>query len=281
MITNKQKIVLNLINKFGNSPIERIKLFKLSFLLSCKIKGFYSFIPYKYGPYSFELEKDINFWQKNGILQQEKNNKLKSLKEINLKSTDNTIENEINVIYSQYQNKSTKYLIDLVYSLYPYYTLNSKIYKNIKKYKSSVSDIAIYTIGYEGFSIDEFINLLIKKGIKTVIDVRNKPYSYKYGFSYYWLKKYLSEVDLEYISIPELGIQKELRIQFSGEVLWEKYKKILNQNESSLTEAINLITKIPSVLMCFEKDYFNCHRHVLSEKIEKITGTAVHHYTRE
>jgi uncharacterized protein (DUF488 family) len=279
MINNKQKILLSLISKFGNIPIERIKIFKLAFLLSIQIRRFYSFIPYKYGPYSFELEKDINSLQKNGILQKE--NRLKLSKKIKLELTNNIIEREINDIYNQCYNKSTEELIDFVYSRYPYYTLNSKISKNVKRYNSPTAEVAIYTIGYQDFSIDEFINLLIKKGIQTVIDIRNKPYSYKYGFSYYWLEKYLPDVGLEYISIPKLGIPKEVRMSFSGKGLWEKYKTIVGQNELSFKKVINIIIKKPSVLMCFEKDSFNCHRHIISEKLEKITGLEAFHFTKE
>ena len=54
---DKKKKVLLLISKLRS--VERLKLFKMAFLISQELEDFYSFVPYKYGPYSFEMDKDI------------------------------------------------------------------------------------------------------------------------------------------------------------------------------------------------------------------------------
>ncbi|MEN6328638.1 MAG: DUF488 domain-containing protein, partial [Syntrophomonas sp.] len=60
-------------------------------------------------------------------------------------------------------------------------------YVNIYK---KVDDVGkIYTIGYEGKTVDEFLRVLEKAKISIVIDVRENPNSRKKGFS----KKILSE----------------------------------------------------------------------------------------
>lgn len=43
--------------------------------------------------------------------------------------------------------------------------------------------IKIHTLGYQGISLQEYIDLLVSKGINIVIDVREHAWSYKRGFS--------------------------------------------------------------------------------------------------
>lgn len=42
---------------------------------------------------------------------------------------------------------------------------------------------AVFSIGYEGLTIDSFLNKLIANNITVVVDIRNNPQSMKYGFS--------------------------------------------------------------------------------------------------
>jgi uncharacterized protein (DUF488 family) len=41
----------------------------------------------------------------------------------------------------------------------------------------------LFSIGYEGLNFDEFMSLLSKHGIETVVDIRELPLSRKPGFS--------------------------------------------------------------------------------------------------
>jgi len=70
VLNSKQLKLLEILLFFRNSLISRLKLFKISFLLDqAKIyEKFYDFVPYKFGPYSFEMEKDINFLYKLGLI---------------------------------------------------------------------------------------------------------------------------------------------------------------------------------------------------------------------
>ncbi len=62
----------------------------------------------------------------------------------------------------------------------------------------------IYTIGYQGVNIDEFVKCLKNNGIEILADVRQRPYSRKAGFSKQALSSRLSEVGIAYASISKL-----------------------------------------------------------------------------
>ena len=62
----------------------------------------------------------------------------------------------------------------------------------------------LFTIGYEGISIDAYINKLLSNHIKTLVDVRKNAYSNKFGFSKKEFKYCLEKAGVKYIHIPEL-----------------------------------------------------------------------------
>ncbi len=64
----------------------------------------------------------------------------------------------------------------------------------------------VYTAGYEGESIDRFLQKLLKAGIEQILDVRSNPMSRKYGFSRKTLSGLSEKLDMEYVHLPELGV---------------------------------------------------------------------------
>ena len=75
----------------------------------------------------------------------------------------------------------------------------------------SNADEALFTIGYEKRSVDEYISLLLANDVALVIDVRKNPLSRKKGFSKKALANSLSHVGISYRHMPELGIDSSLR----------------------------------------------------------------------
>lgn len=262
----KQKILRNILVFLNNEKYSRLKVFKIAFLLGRNIR-FYDFVPYKYGPYSFEMDKDLRIFIKNGWINME-NNQIYINKHI-IKSLDNNTDNtdETREVINKFGNRNETNLLNYVYENYPFYIQNSLLINQQKSKKQTVP-ISIYTIGYQNLSIDLFINILIEKQIKTVLDVRNKPFSYKYGFNYSWLKKYLLEFDIEYINIPELGIEEKYRKTLLHNQLWEYYSIVLENNKKYLDKISNIIIKGPTVLMCYEMNPNDCHRLRLAKAIQ-------------
>src|SRR3982751_5880304 len=63
----------------------------------------------------------------------------------------------------------------------------------------------IFTIGYEGTTVAEFLAALQAAGVKRVIDVRALPLSRRPGFSKTSLKNALAEEGIEYLHLKALG----------------------------------------------------------------------------
>ncbi len=74
-----------------------------------------------------------------------------------------------------------------------------------------MSDYKLFTIGYEGRDIDEFVSLLKDNGITRLIDVREIPFSRKKGFSKSRLNERLQNENIDYVHIKALGSPSEIR----------------------------------------------------------------------
>ena len=72
-------------------------------------------------------------------------------------------------------------------------------------------DYVLYTVGYEGRSIDDFVTILKSAGVTRLIDVREIPLSRKRGFSKSALKQRLDDESIAYVHYKELGSPSEIR----------------------------------------------------------------------
>jgi uncharacterized protein (DUF488 family) len=69
----------------------------------------------------------------------------------------------------------------------------------------------IYTIGYEGASVQGLIGTLEHMGIQHVLDVRELPQSRRPGFSKKVLAEALAQAGIEYSHLRQLGDPKNGR----------------------------------------------------------------------
>lgn len=134
-----------------------------------------------------------------------------------------------------------------------------------------------YTIGYEGRTIDIFVEKLKRKGITRLIDVREKPLSRKKGFSKNALRERLEAEGIEYIHMPQLGSPSDIRHDYkdggSEIVFFEKYRQyVRDYRMDDVRELKQYVSEQPSVIMCFEDSYIHCHRRVLADLIVEIGG---------
>jgi uncharacterized protein (DUF488 family) len=133
----------------------------------------------------------------------------------------------------------------------------------------------LFTIGYEGLTINQFIEKLVSNDIKILIDVRNNPISRKVGFSKSVFRDRLEAVGIKYQHIPELGVpsalRKNLGTKASYQSLFHHYeRKILACNLDYVEQIKMAITQFSRVaLMCFEADYHTCHRHRITEYLSQ------------
>jgi uncharacterized protein (DUF488 family) len=71
--------------------------------------------------------------------------------------------------------------------------------------------LRIFTIGYEGAAMDEFLAALKNAGVERLIDVRALPLSRRPGFSKSPLRSTLEEAGIEYVHLKALGTPAEGR----------------------------------------------------------------------
>jgi uncharacterized protein (DUF488 family) len=284
----RRKILLSLIQVF-DGELEKIQLQKLLFLYTRfqKERKTYDFVPYKFGCFSFQANSDLSTLKKYGIVS-ETNISWKKEDEVNylseLTKEDKKIISDFRIIYA---NKSSDDLITLTYKRYPYFAINSEIakdfldeteFENLNNYRSFEDETVLFTIGYEGITLESYLNKLIKNNIKILCDVRKNALSMKYGFSKTQLKNACNGVGIEYIHIPEVGIdsdqRQELKSQSDYDVLFEKYKENnLTKTVTNQVEILNLLKQNKRIaLTCFEADICQCHRKHLSEAITNLKG---------
>jgi uncharacterized protein (DUF488 family) len=276
----RQKFMLIFI-KLAGDRLSKIDLQKLIFLFQQKYRiTFYDFIPYHYGCYSFQANEDMHILQKQGWI----SIKDKDIEIVNKYSKLIDCYADVKRFLSTYNDVRGNELIKTVYTSYPYYAINSKIahrlltkdelkkIQNVRQTGIRKSE-TLFTIGYEGITIEAYINKLIQNDIRLICDVRNNPISRKFGFSKTMLSSILQEINIEYVHMPELGIvsekRKELRGQADYETLFDEYKKTLPKKKVYIKKVFDLLCdKKRIALTCFEKDHNLCHRHILSQFIK-------------
>lgn len=137
----------------------------------------------------------------------------------------------------------------------------------------------VFTSGYEGKNIDEFLSNLMDNNIQTLVDVREIPLSRKKGFSKYALQKRLGEQNIKYVHIRALGSPSSLRKKLYGdkdyEYFFDKYEKHLKECKKELKELYSLINEKISCLLCFEKNPSSCHRSIVADKVSRLNGTTL------
>lgn len=278
----RRKILLAILSELGGK-VSKLSLQKLMFLFSqSQQTAAYNFIPYKFGCYSFQASADLSTLSKYGLVKETEKYYLLTNKEnfySQLTSDDQKI---IKEIIRDFGNISTTDLIKHVYKEFPYFAINSTIakeqltaeeYEHVEKNKPYSNQTVLFTIGYEGISVEEYLNKLIQKDIKVLCDVRNFPRSMKFGFSKNQLKKICEGLGIIYIHLPGLGIESDKRKNLENQKAYDDLFKdythtTLNRNNTDQKMILDLITKYKRVaLTCFESDIHRCHRFHLSNSL--------------
>ena len=130
----------------------------------------------------------------------------------------------------------------------------------------------IFTIGYEGATMADFLAALTAAGVERVIDVRALPLSRRPGFSKSTLAASLAEVGIDYIHLKALGTPKPGRDaakKGDRETLEAVYAGQLELPEAQAQAAqmLDLAAEKPSALLCFERDPCACPRSLLLKAV--------------
>jgi uncharacterized protein (DUF488 family) len=283
----RRKIILALLQLF-DGQLDKIRLQKLLFLFTLKqVKTEYDFVPYKYGCYSYSANADLATMVTKGHLEESKKHFTKLDKTDYLKLLKPEDMKHLREVKAEYGRMSANILMKHTYINYPFYATMSEVaadildrneLEKVKAAKPNGTKTVLFTIGYEGISLEGYLVRLLKNDVKVLVDVRNNPLSMKYGFSKTLLKRYCESLGIKYVHIPEVGIQSRQRQELNTQADYDKlFTAYRNQNLTKTTKAQTDILKLLKenkriALTCFEANIFQCHRKHLAEAIETLPG---------
>lgn len=140
----------------------------------------------------------------------------------------------------------------------------------------------VYTLGYEGASLTDFIGTIIQANIAHVLDIRELPQSRRPGFSKKALSAALSEVGVGYSHVKQLGDPKHGR-EAARAGRMEEFRMIfeahldLADSKLALEEVAATVEERDTVLMCYERNPTDCHRSLVANRLVGLRSLRVQH----
>lgn len=286
---------LNLVLRH-KKPLSLVRLQALMFLL-VKSTGnaYYDFIPHTYGCYSISLYNDQEALTKQDVVIEARgdspfnsflsvDNQRVELDSILLKDEDSPL---LDKLICDSEHQSDDDLLERVLKAYPFYAIRSLLLDRFSSDQVFISKIQtirdhvtsapryLYTIGYEGLSIDGFLQSLILQNIKTLVDVRKSAFSMRPEFRKKNLEAALMEAGIQYYPMPEVGIpasnRKELLPSGRRCDLFKWYSEnTLPLCERYASVVARLVSRENIALMCYEKDPKDCHRSLFAEYCQRV-----------
>jgi uncharacterized protein (DUF488 family) len=140
--------------------------------------------------------------------------------------------------------------------------------------------LPLFTIGYEGRTLDEFLAALTDARVELLIDVRAVAASRRPGFSKTALAGAVREVGIDYLHLRPLGTPKagrdaarkgriqEMRRIYEDQLATPEAQLALQQAEAAALER-------RAALLCFERDAGCCHRAMVAERLVEQSGFEV------
>jgi hypothetical protein len=289
MLLERQRLLLALVDALGGD-VAHTDFQKLLFLFTkeWENKPSYDFVPYQFGGFSFTSYADKRRLIERGLLVDDDNR-------WNLSDEGRSAvgaEGVLRVRAIQFSKKETlrgDLLIASVYRRYPYCATRSRVARRVLPNRKDRESIlaalpkqrgpGLVTVGYEGRTLEAFLNLLIEDTVTVLCDVRRNPLSRKYGFSKNTLRAACEGVGIRYEHLPELGIASEerrgLETQADYDALFAVYERVsLPRQEAALKRIYAWIEKEGHrvALTCYEANPCQCHRHCVAEALERLGG---------
>lgn len=291
----RQRLLLGLLRAIGGG-VSNTDFQKLLFLY-CKersshgttqsTQGLYDFVPYHYGAFSFTSYADRRRLVDWGLLADDDQKWI--LTEDGSNIAQDSENSSIRSFAYRNQNLRGDALVAETYQRYPYYAIRSEIAEQvleddrptldrIESARPRATPFRLFTIGYEGRSLEVYLNLLIRGGVTLLCDVRRNAISRKYGFSKTTLERACTGVGIRYEHLPELGIESWRRRGLKTETdftdLFKTYEQAILPNQGDALERIGawLDSGESVALSCFELEAGQCHRHCVANALEKVTG---------
>lgn len=272
-------------------PVSNLDFQKLLFLYTqqCEKQPSYEFVPYKFGAFSFTSYADKRRLTQAGLLVDDDQRWELTDAGRKMARKEAVLPLVVAGFCRRHAELRGNALIAEQYRKYPYYATRSEIVttvlpdaesrKRIAEARPAKSKPGLVTIGYEGRSLEAYLNLLLTNSVTVLCDVRRNPLSRKYGFSKKTLSNACAGVGIRYEHLPELGIESEerrdLNTQADYDALFDAYERNdLPKQKPALAKIRDWIGQGQRVaLTCYEAQACQCHRHCVAEALGRMKGT--------
>lgn len=133
----------------------------------------------------------------------------------------------------------------------------------------------IFTVGYEGKTVDDFVGLLESTGVTRVVDVREFPMSRRRGFSKTKLRERLGEAGIGYVHVKLAG-NPYRKMKAGVDECLAMFRRHVDETPEVLPVLLAAVEGERAALLCVESEAASCHRSVLADRLAD-RGLAVAH----
>ncbi len=134
----------------------------------------------------------------------------------------------------------------------------------------------LFTVGYEGTTLDTFIANLLTNNIDCILDVRALAFSRKPGFSKTQLARRLKREKIQYVHLADLGTPKRIRENLKStrdySTFFKTVEKYLANKKDAIEAVYSHVLNHTCCLMCFEHLAAECHRKIVARRIKVRDG---------
>ena len=289
MTNGQQDVLLDLLGAMGGhvGPTDFQKLLFL-YTKECEQSASYDFIPYRFGCFSFTATADRRRLVDRGMLSDDEDGWV--LTDTGRAYTAKRRQTGVMAGFVRRYGRLRGYpLVAEVYRRYPYYATRSTILDKVLTIAAERDAVAracppkrgagMLTIGYEGRSLEGYLNAILLAGVTLLCDVRANPLSRKYGFSKKTLSHACEGVGIRYEHVPELGIpsadRQELNVQADYDRLFAKYQRDILPRQTAAVQRIGRWVVYDGqrvALTCYERLPEQCHRRCVAIAVERQFG---------
>lgn len=290
MLFERQKRLLALVDALGGD-VGSLDFQKLLFLYCREVeeKPAYEFVPYKFGGFSFTSYDDRRRLVEQGLLADEDRTWKLTPAGRQAAPISPMIRMRMDQFVQRHAGLRGDALVAEAYRRHPYFAIRSEMAERVLAgdgaAMSAINDTrpsghkpGVVTIGYEGRTLEAYLNRLLQSGVTLLCDVRRNAFSHKYGFSKKTLQKGCEGVGIPYEHLPELGIASEdrrkLETQADYNALFTVYERDTLPKQTDALERIRDWVKAGErvALTCFELLPHQCHRHCVADELERRWG---------
>ena len=142
--------------------------------------------------------------------------------------------------------------------------------------------VEVATVGYQGATVQSFLDALREAGVDLLVDVRAVASSRRRGFAKSALAANLEGAGIEYLHLRDLGTpapgraaaragrHTEMRRIFRDHLKTEAAR-------SALATLADIVPSRHACLLCFEADPTHCHRSLVAEALGALVHLRITH----